>query len=189
MSSHNQLKMLVDHSLCCRCEARTSFSKQMYEAFPYLFRNKINKHFTGAIHFGRLSELIDNANQQRENLNAQEYLSIIMHGVTGFSGQSVLTLLNESAQVYALPVSSDVSRLLQLWNALPIGPLVLMAMGVVVGMNSLHSRRYEKKAKAVRKKRHDAPSCYNIPGQDEDDDLEVIEQHRDGKKEKTQEKE
>jgi formate dehydrogenase beta subunit len=143
---------------------------------------------TKAVRFGSKTEMMAYADQRIADLKSQGYVNANLYGATEFSGQRVLTLLDEAPPVYGLPVNPEIPLSLRLWGVMPLRPLVLAALGGVVGFNFLHSRKYEQKAEAVRKKRDTAPYCYIVPGQDEDDDVEAIERHREEKDEKTQEK-
>ncbi|SMP45375.1 4Fe-4S dicluster domain-containing protein [Anoxynatronum buryatiense] len=133
---------------------------------------------TKAVQFGPRDTMIAHASQRVEDLKNQGYVSANLYGTTEFNGQRVLMILDEAPPAYGLPVNPQIPLSLRLWSALPLRPLVLAAVGAVVGFNFLHSRKYEQKAAEVRQKHAAAPYCYVIPGQDEDDDLEAMDRER-----------
>lgn len=140
---------------------------------------------TEAVKFGTFAEMMAYSDNRVADLKGQGYVNANLYGATEFNGQRVLSLLDEAPQAYGLPVNPQIPLTLQLWGSLPLSPLVLLAAGGVVGFNFLHSRKYEKQAEKVRKKRHEAPYCYIIPGQDEDDDVEAKEREKAEKQEKS----
>ena len=142
---------------------------------------------TKAVRFGTRTEMLAYGDQRVADLIGQGYVNASLYGATEFSGQRVLTVLDETPPVYGLPVNPQIPLSLRLWGALPLRSLVLVALGGVVGFNFLHSRKYEKQAEIVRQKRQEAPYCYIVPGQDEDDDVEAIDRHREEKEEHRQE--
>lgn len=133
---------------------------------------------TKAIKFGPRDTAIDFAQRRVEALKGEGFEKATFYGEREFGGQRVLTILDDNPEEFDLPLDPDIPLSLRLFDSMPIRPISLLAAGLIVGFNFVHSRKYEKKAEEVREKHDSAPFCYVVPGLDEDDDLEAIEEKK-----------
>lgn len=129
-----------------------------------------------AILFGPRSKILDYAKRRIEDLKGKGFADANLYGESNFGGQRVLAVLEERPKAYGLPENPEIPLLLRTFSGMPIRPVTLLAAGLVLGFNFVHSRKYERRAEEVREKHDKAPFCYVPPGQDEDFDLEAMEE-------------
>ena len=186
--------VVIDHDLCISCNycakncpynAITYDKASGYMEKCTLCAERYSKGETpicseacpeNAIRFGPRSEILDYADRRVKELQNKGFADANLYGDCQFGGQRVVAILDEKPEVYGLSSNPDVPITLQAFDAMPIRPTALLAAGLIIGFNFLHSRKYGRKAEEVRNKHDKAPFCYVPPGQDEDADLEAMEQ-------------
>lgn len=129
-----------------------------------------------AIRFGPKNKLLEYANKRVDNLKGKGYVNARLYGDCEYGGQRVMAILEEKPEAYGLPANPDIPLMLRLWDTAPIRPITLLAAALIVGFNFIHTRKYEKKAEEVREKHDEAPFCHVVPGQDEGDELEAMDE-------------
>lgn len=136
---------------------------------------------TKAIKFASRQKILEYAQSRVEALQKEGHTNACIYGDCEFGGKRVMAVLEDNPEAYGLPADPDIPVALRVFEKMPMRPVSLLAAGLVLGFNFVHSRKYEKKAEEVREKHNKAPFCYDDPGLDENDDLEVIDEKREKK--------
>ncbi len=97
------------------------------------------------ISFGERSEMLTRAGGRLEELRRQGYEDPCIYGEEEMGGLRVLSVLTEGPKAYGLPKDPQIPLGLRVWNAVPLTPAVLIAGGVVLGANYLHTRFIQRK--------------------------------------------
>ena len=105
------------------------------------------------IKYGEREEMLSQAHDRVEKLREQGYENAQVYGENEMGGLKVITVLSDTPENYGLPVDPQVSLGLKLWNAVPLTPAVIIAGGLVLGFNYLHSRKVQQKLDNAKKSR------------------------------------
>ncbi len=96
------------------------------------------------IEFGERSRMIAKAKERRKRLLEQGYANATIYGEEELGGLQVITVLSDAPQSYGLPPDPRIPLGLRLWRMIPLTPAVLVAAGLVMGTNYLHTRFMER---------------------------------------------
>ena len=97
------------------------------------------------IEFGERSKMVAKARERKQRLLQQGYANANIYGEEELGGLQVLAVLSDAPQSYGLPQNPQIPLGLRLWRMVPLTPAVLIAAGLVMGTNYLHTRFLERK--------------------------------------------
>ena len=100
-----------------------------------------------AIKFGDRDELIEYGEERVQELQENGNDKAYLYGIDQMDGLSVLAVLANDPEKYNLPQNPETPLSVQLWDKIPLLPMVMIGGGVVLGFNFLHSRKNQKLTK------------------------------------------
>ncbi len=93
------------------------------------------------ISFGDRSDMLDRAEQRVTELRQQGYSNAQTYGGTELGGLRVISVLSDRPGEFGLPVDPSIPLGLRVWRMVPLTPAVIVAGGLVLGINYLRTRR------------------------------------------------
>lgn len=93
------------------------------------------------IKFGERHDMLAYAEERVDGLRQQGYSNAQTYGETELGGLRVVTVLSDRPEQFGLPADPSIPLGLRVWRMVPLTPAVIIAGGLVLGVNYLRNRR------------------------------------------------